>query len=109
MAAFTKADFTAPFALRHKADKAPVDVTGWGLEFVVKATRASVDPLFRATTAINPAAFSIDAPAGLIAIKIAAASMDAIGAGERVFGLYRTDGGRRERIATGRLNVLEGV
>jgi hypothetical protein len=34
---------------------------------------------------------------------------DAIGAGDRVWGLYRTDGGRRLALATGKMRVLQGV
>jgi hypothetical protein len=34
---------------------------------------------------------------------------DAIGAGDRVWGLYRTDGGRRLALATGKMRVQQGV
>jgi hypothetical protein len=51
----------------------------------------------------------IDALGGRAATSLTAAQVDAIGAGDRVWGLYRTDGGKRLALATGRMRVLQGV
>jgi hypothetical protein len=107
---FTKADYTKGFTLRSRASKAPIPLAGWALEMVVKATRDAVAPLLTITSAPG-GGITIDAASvGRFVIAITADQMtDAIGAGDRVFAIYRTDGGQRSRIMSGRMTVREGI
>lgn len=94
--------------LRSRATRAPIDVSGWALEMVVKAKRADTDPLLTLSTAQG--GLSLDpATPGRIIIQMTALQTCAIGAGNRVFAIYRVDGGQRLAVLTGRLSLLEGV
>lgn len=108
MSIFTKADWSRGVTLRSKATRAPISLAGWALEMVVKATRA--DDAALATLSTANGGLVIDSVAsGRFEILMTAEQTTAIGAGDRVFAIYRTDNGQRQRLMSGRLTVAEGI
>jgi hypothetical protein len=76
---------------------------------VVKATRDAAEPELTLTS--EPAAgLAIDlTQPGFFSISLTAAQTTALGAGDHVFAVYRTDGGQRARLMSGLLVVRDGV
>lgn len=109
MSIFTKADWSRGVTLRSKATRAPIPIVGWALEMVVKATRADQVALLRLTTDTGGGLVIDPASPGRFQINMRADQTAAIGAGGRVFAIYRTDGGSRALLMSGRMNVAEGV
>jgi hypothetical protein len=74
---------------------------------VVKATRDAADRL--ACLTIGAGLTVADPTTGCICMALTADQTSAIGAGDRVWALYRTDGGHRIALASGKMMVREGV
>lgn len=108
MAIYTKADYSRGVTLRARATRQPIPIAGWALEMVIKATRAAAEPLLTLSTANGKLALDPAAP-GRFIIQMTETDTNAIGAGDKVFAVYRTDGGQRARVLSGRLVVREGV
>lgn len=107
MSILTGSDYQRDIRLQRRSDKAPIDLTGFDLQMCVKVRRGDAQALL--TLAVG-SGLTIAAPAsGVITLALTAAQTTAIGAGDRVWGLYRTDGGRRLALATGTMRVLQGV
>lgn len=107
MPILTGSDYDRDIRVLSHATKAPVDLTGFAIEMVVKAQRGDAVALL--TLAIG-SGLAVAAPTnGTITLSLTAAQTSLIGAGDRVWGLYRVDGGRRLALATGKMRVLEGV
>lgn len=106
MPILTGSDYDREIQFRTRS-KQPVDLTGFDLQMCIKAQRSDAAPLL--VLALGAGLTLLDAAAGRVALSLTAAQTSAIGAGERVFGLYRTDNGRRLALATGRMRVQLGV
>lgn len=107
MPILTNSDYDREIRLRSRSSGAAVDLTDFALELVIKAQRGDLVAL--ATLAIG-SGLAVPAPAsGCVELSLTAQQTDAIGAGDRVWGLYRVDGGRRLALATGKMRVTEGV
>lgn len=107
MPIFTRSDYSRTLRLANKATRQPVDLTGFTFELVIKATR---DAAARLACLANGAGLTVPAPTtGCITMTLSADQTSAIGAGDRVWALYRTDGGRRLALASGKMTVREGV
>lgn len=101
----TKSDFAIEITVRSAG--VAVDITGWALEMDIRQNNALGALLLVLTTG---AGLALTAPTqGKFSIFMSAAQTTVIGAGDRVFAIYRTDGGQRLAIITGRLSVQEGV
>lgn len=107
MPIFTKSDYSRDLRLLSRATKLPLDLTGFTFELVVKAARGDAQPLL-ALTLGQGLACPIPT-SGSVQITLTAAQTSAIGAGDRPWALYRTDGGRRLSLASGKMIVREGV
>lgn len=108
MALQTHADWSRGVVLRSRATRGPIDLSGWSLELVVKAKRADDAPLLTLST--DSGGLELDPTAtGRFIISMSAQQTGDLGAGERVFAVYRTDGGRRQCVLSGRMIVKEGV
>jgi hypothetical protein len=88
--------------------KAAVPLDGWTLEMVVKAKRSDAVPLATLSTTNGKLVLDPGTP-GRFIIQMTATDTNAIGAGDRPFAIYRTDGGQRTTIMSGTLVVREGV
>lgn len=102
----TKSDWAREVQLRG-AGGAGADVTGWTFEFLIRAQRSSPTALLTLNSA--PGIAVVDAPGGKIRLALTGAQTSSIGAGDRAFALYRTDGGRRLCLVSGKMIVREGV
>lgn len=108
MAIYTKADYSRGVTLRDRATRQPIPIAGWALEMVIKNTRADAAALLTLSTATR--GLTLDAVnTGRFVIAMTKDDTTAIGAGDKVFAIYRTDGGQRVRVLSGRLVVREGV
>lgn len=108
MAIYTKADYSRGVTLRHRSTRQPIPLTGWALEMVIKDRRADVAPLLTLSTANGQLTLDPD-NVGRFIIAMNANETTAIGAGDKVFAIYRVDGGQRTRVLSGRLVVREGI
>jgi hypothetical protein len=107
MPILTGSDFDRDIRLLKSSDKSPIDLTGFDLQLCIKTRRGDAQALLLLSLG-NGLAIS-DAANGLIALSLTAQQTTDIGAGPRVWGLYRVDGGRRLALATGRMIVRHGV
>lgn len=104
---FTGSDYSRTLRLASRANRLPIDLTGQTFELVVKAKR---DDSARLACLTLGAGLTVADPAtGCVTLALTAQQTSAIGAGERVWALYRTDGGRRLALASGKMMVREGV
>lgn len=108
MAIYTKADYSRGVTLRDRATRQPIPIGGWALEMVIKAKRSDVAALLTLSTATRGLALDPLQP-GRFIITMTPDDTNAIGAGDKVFAVYRTDGGMRVRVLSGRLVVREGI
>lgn len=107
MPIFTRSDYSRGIALKSRANGQPIDITGYAFELVVKAKRDDGSPLLCLTMG---AGLSVPNSAdGRVIMALTAEQTTAIGAGERVWALYRTDGAQRLCLASGKMTVREGV
>jgi len=104
MAILTKSDWSGQILL--KSAGAALDLTGFTFDFVIKARRSASSALVTLTVGNG---LTVDAAAGKVTIVLTAAQTSAIGSGDRYFALYRTDGGRRLALVSGKMIVREGV
>jgi hypothetical protein len=107
MAILTGSDFAREIRLQKSSDKSAVDVTGFDLQLCIKARRGDVRVLL--LLSIGSGLAVSDATNGRLTLSLSAEQTTAIGAGPRVWGLFRVDGGRRLALATGKMTVRQGV
>jgi hypothetical protein len=107
MPILTGSDYAREIRLQRRSDKSPVSLAGFDLQLCVKAQRGDAQALL--VLSIGNGLTVTDAAAGKVTLELTAAQTTAIGAGDRVWGLYRTDAGKRLALATGRMRVLQGV
>lgn len=107
MPIFTRSDYARTLRLADRTTKAPIDLTGFEFEFVVKAKRDDADPVL--TLTLGGGLSCPDPGSGGLQLALTADQTTAIGAGNRVWALFRTDGGRRLVLASGKMVVREGL
>jgi hypothetical protein len=93
--------------IRFTSGEAPLDLTGFALELVIKARRGIAPALV--TLTIGDGLSIADPADGRVVMSLTAAQTTAIGAGERLWAIYRCDGGRRLCLASGRVRVRRGL
>jgi hypothetical protein len=108
MAIFTKADYSRGIVLRSRSTRAPIALDGWALEMVFKANRADTEVLLTLSTANGGLALD-PTKTGRLVITMTRDQVDALGAGNRAFALYRKDSGNCTRLMSGRAMIREGV
>lgn len=107
MPIFTKSDYSRVLRLANRTTRQPIDLTGFAFELVVKAKRDDAQPL--ASLMLGAGLAVTDCSSGCVSMALTALQTSAIGAGDRFWALYRTDGGRRLCLASGKMIVREGV
>jgi hypothetical protein len=107
MPIMTGCDYQRDIRLQRQSNKAPVDLTGFDLELCVKAQRGDGQALL--VLALGDGLAIADPTAGVVTLDMSCDHTDAIGAGDRVWGLYRIDGARRLPLATGKMHVQQGI
>lgn len=103
----TGSDYAREIRLRARSTGAPVDLTGFALGLCVKAQRG--DPAALRRFALGDGLSVADPASGVVTLAMSADDTTQIGAGQRVWALYRTDGGRKLALATGKMRVLAGI
>lgn len=93
--------------IRFTDGAGPLDLTGCGLELVIKARRGDAPPLV--TLTIGAGLEVADPASGRAVMTLTAEQTSAIGAGDRLWAIYRCDGGRRLCLASGRMRVRRGL
>jgi hypothetical protein len=107
MPILTGSDYAREIHCRSRSTRQPVDLTGFDLQMCIKAQRGDPSPLL-VLGRDNGLTIS-DAPGGVVTLALSAAQTTLLGPGDRVWGLYRTDGGKRLALATGKMRVTQGV
>jgi hypothetical protein len=101
----TGSDYSRP--IRFRSGGAPLDLTGCGLEMVIKAKRRDADPLLTLTIGVG---LAVPAPAdGVAILTLTGGQTTQIGIGERVWAIYRCGSGQRVCLATGKMTVRRGL
>jgi hypothetical protein len=107
MPILTGSDYAREIRFQSRATKQAIDLTGFDLQMCIKAQRSDLAALL--TLGLGSGLTITDAAGGKVALALTAAQTSLIGPGERVWGLYRIDGGKRLALATGKMRVLQGV
>jgi hypothetical protein len=105
MSILTGSDYSRE--IRFTSGTAPLDLTGCGLEMVIKARRGDAPALV--TLTIGDGLDLADPVNGRVTMSLLAAQTTLIGAGDRLWAIYRCDGGRRLCLASGRMRVRRGL
>jgi hypothetical protein len=101
----TGSDYSRP--IRFTSGSAPLDLTGCGLEMVIKAKLRAPAPLLTLTMG---AGLAVPSPAdGIAILTLTGAQTTQIGVGERVWAIYRCGSGQRICLATGKMTVRRGL
>lgn len=103
----TDSDYSREIRFSALSSRRPIDLTGFQLEMVIKAQRGAAVPLM--TLTLGAGLTITDAAEGAVVMELTAQQMAQIGAGQRVWGIYRVDGARRLALATGKMIVREGL
>jgi hypothetical protein len=107
MPILTGSDYSREIRFQSRATKQAIDLTGFDLQMCIKAERSDLSALL--VLGLGSGLTITDAVGGKVAMALTAAQTTLIGAGDRVWGLYRTDGGKRLALATGKMRVSQGV
>lgn len=107
MPILTNSDYQRGIRLASRSSKQPIDLTGFGFELVVKAQRGAAEALL--TLTVGAGLTVPDPAAGIVQIAMTAQQTGDVGEGERVWALFRTDGGRRLCLASGKMIFRQGV
>lgn len=107
MPILTGSDYFREIRFQARTNKQPVDLTGFDLQMCIKAQRSDQAPLL--VLGLNSGLTVTDAAGGKMTLALTAAQTTLIGAGDRVWGLYRVDGDKRLALATGKMRVMQGV
>lgn len=101
----TGADYARP--IRFTAAGAPYDLTGCGLEMVIKARRRDDEALLTLTIGDG---LAVPAPAeGVAILTLTGDQTTDLGVGERVWAIYRCSAGQRVPLATGKMTIRRGL
>lgn len=107
MPIFTGSDFARAIRLVDRSSGQPVDLTGFEFELCIK--RQTKDAVALAELSMGNGLAVPDPSDGRVLMTLTAAQTTEIGAGGRVWALYRTDGGRRLPLASGKMIVRKGI